>query len=436
MAEIALVLDDEERLGPERLAGPSSAPEIALVLHNLDDIARAYGPSAARAASDHVRSSLKSLLHGRHSPGLVEKVLRHLSELPVVHDGQRFHLVVSLDPIPGAPMSGSSDALSGRGAQAFPDDAWSKRYRDDMALAVTLFDAMRSGRLLLAWQPVRDADGTTGVLYHEALLRTIHTDAIDIESMVAGVSDSIEALERLGLARVLDRYVVVRVIDELLRDGDRRIGANISAQSLSDDAWWNGIFDALAVHPDVARRLVIEITETACASSQSAAAGFVSKLQRLGCSVAIDDFGAGFASVRSMLVLRPDIVKIDKLFVRLAAGDPGRRDFLRHLIALAGSLGADVVVEGIETADQSDMVRGLGARWQQGYHLGRPSLARPTARDTAPEVLPCGDFEPAQGPATGRFVNGRFPVFAPFMQRKAGVSIASFHRQSAGSGTG
>lgn len=379
MAGMAAIQMDERGWRPDRAVSASTRPDVALVLRNLDDIARAYGPSAARAASEHVRSSLKFLLHGRQSPELVEHVLRHLSERPVMHDGQRFHLVVSLDPIPGAPMSGSSDALSGRGTQAFPDDAWAKRYREDMALAVTLFEAMRAGRLLLAWQPVRNAERGTDVLYHEALLRVLRPDAADIETMVVGVSDSIEALERLGLVRALDRYVVARAIDELRRDPMRRIGANISAQGLVEDGWWAVILSALEAEPELAHRLVLEITETACSNSPVAAADFVSRLQGLGCSVAIDDFGAGFASIRSILALRPDIVKIDKLFIRLAGDDAARRDFLGHLIGLAGALGANVVVEGIESETQSAIARGLGASWLQGYHLGTPSLALPVS---------------------------------------------------------
>lgn len=377
MAGMAAIQMDEKERRPDRAASASTRSDVALVLHNLDDIARAYGPSAARAASEHVRSILKFLLHGRQSPELVEHVLRHLSERPVMHDGQRFHLVVSLDPIPGAPMSGSSDALSGRGTQAFPDDAWAKRYREDMALAVTLFEAMRAGRLLMAWQPVRNAECGSNLLYHEALLRLLRPDATDIETMVVGVSDSIEALERLGLVRALDLYVVTRVIDELRRDPARRIGANISAQSLVEDGWWTGILSTLEAAPELARRLVFEITETACSTFPIAAANFVSRLQCLGCTVAIDDFGTGFASIRSILALRPDIVKIDKLFIRLAGDGDARRDFLGHLIGLAGALGADVVVEGIESEAQSIAARRLGADWLQGYHLGAPSLALP-----------------------------------------------------------
>jgi len=100
-------------------------------------------------------------------------------------------------------------------------------------------------------------------------------------------------------------------------------------------------------------------------------------LRRHGCHIVIDDFGAGHASIRQLLAFKPEVVKVDRFFVHYAKASTQGFAALGHLIGLAESLGALAVVEGIETAAESEMARQAGGCWQQGYHLGRPSFARP-----------------------------------------------------------
>jgi len=114
------------------------APGFSIRIHNLDEIARAYGPEAALAASDHVRAFLNHQLRGRESLGLAEYVLRQLSENPVAYDGQRFHLFVSLAPTGDTKGCATKAMPTVHGNPAFPDDAWCRHYRADMALAVNL----------------------------------------------------------------------------------------------------------------------------------------------------------------------------------------------------------------------------------------------------------------------------------------------------------
>ena len=348
----------------------TAAPALSVHIHNMEQIGSAYGAAAALAASDHVRNIMKFVLHDRDQAGLAEYVLRRLSEHPVVYDGQRFHLNASLAPT-SDPGGCAIKASTVHGNPAFPDDAWCRCYRADMALAVTLFDAMRDDRLALAWQPVRSAEDPEEILYHEGLLRIV-TPGGAIET----AGDAIEALERLGLIRALDRYVMAEAIRDLGIYRMKRIGVNISAQSLVRDEWWARIVESLEGQPQLAGRLHIEITETAPMASVTQALDLVSTLRRLRCRIVIDDFGAGHAAIRLLLAFKPDIVKIDRFFVHYAKSSAQGFAALGHLIGLAGSLGALPVVEGVETASESEMVRKAGCCWQQGYHLGRPSIVR------------------------------------------------------------
>jgi len=223
----------------------------------------------------------------------------------------------------------------------------------------------------LFWQPIRHAGDSSAIFYHEALIRLIDHD-FEPRSPAA----TFLSLERLGLVRVVDHYVISQVLDELEMAPDIVLGVNISARSVVRDKWWDEIKDRLQRAPDLAGRLVIEITETAAIPDVSSAVRLVSDLRRLGCRIAIDDFGTGFSSVRQLLALAPDIVKIDRFFLRRGMACDRQREALRHLIALARSLGATVIVEGVESDEQAEVALEAGGIWQQGYHWGRPAASR------------------------------------------------------------
>jgi len=351
-----------------------TAPDLSVRIHNLDEIGRAYGHGAALAASDHVEAFLKYQLRGREGFGLADYVLRQLSENPVTYDGQRFHLFVSLAPTGDSKDCAHKVLPTVYGNPAFPDDAWCRQYRADMALAVNLFEAMTQHRLLLAWQPICNADDPATILYHECLLRSEDADALRVGEATGPV---VEALERLGLARALDRHVVANAIEELRVEPFRKLGVNVSALSLVDDHWWTDNLASLARLPRVARRLFIEVTETAQFVSVAQAADLLGRFRSLGCRIVLDDFGVGHAAIRSVLMLAPDVVKVDKFFIRGAKASAAGRRTLAHMIGLAESLGAIAIVEGVETEGDSQLAREAGAGWLQGFHFGRPSVSRP-----------------------------------------------------------
>jgi len=222
----------------------------------------------------------------------------------------------------------------------------------------------------LVWQPVRDARDGEAVLYHEALVR-----CPDLAGLEVGPRVQLMELERRGDAPAFDRAIVRRVIAELEADPLAVLAVNISARSV-DPAIWCDVFARLRRNPAVARRLVIEITETAPLPSLEHALSFSSQARALGCRVALDDFGVGHTSLYDMFAMQPAIIKIDALFVR-RAGSGGTADAMfRHLVGLARSTNALVVVEGVETPLQAELALEAGAIWQQGFYHGRPSGVR------------------------------------------------------------
>lgn len=269
-------------------------------------------------------------------------------------------------PFQGAPMA------DGRDAEAL--------YRADMQRVVAFLPSlMRSddsveAAFALHWQPVVDRSG--GILFHEALCRPC-----DDDGAIQPPEPLLLALERLGFVSLLDQAVVSAVIDELEAVAEVSLAVNVSAQSLACAGSCSELCERLIRRPDVARRLVWEITETALASDMDQATAFIAVIKDMGCRVAVDDFGVGFASIRQLLIFSPDIIKIDRLFLERAT--QGGRDavIFRQMVELARSFGAEVVVEGIETRAQADLVDAAGAVWQQGYFHARPSSAMPWRRN-------------------------------------------------------
>jgi EAL domain-containing protein (putative c-di-GMP-specific phosphodiesterase class I) len=121
-----------------------------------------------------------------------------------------------------------------------------------------------------------------------------------------------------------------------------------------------------------ARRIIVEITEHAPVWDYSKLLSSVRALRREGVRVAIDDVGAGYASLQHVLELAPDFIKLDVGLIR-DCQDPARLALVAALAGFARDIGADVIAEGIETERHVDTLGSLGIRFGQGYALGVPA---------------------------------------------------------------
>ncbi|WLE00558.1 EAL domain-containing protein (plasmid) [Agrobacterium leguminum] len=243
------------------------------------------------------------------------------------------------------------------------------QYRLDMCAAALVYSALDAGNMHFAEQPVTRCGGHAETLYHECLARLI-----DDDGGVILTGTYLGALERLGLVRVFDRQVMREVLRQLHSRPDVVLGCNISGLSVVRDIWWTSIIDELTRFPDVAERLVIEITETAPLPDVVDALALITALRRTGARVALDDFGVGNSSLSFAREARVDIIKIDRSFVRDHETGDGGQHRLRHLIGLVRDFTAAVVVEGIESAADLRAAADAGADWFQGYYFQRPAL--------------------------------------------------------------
>ncbi|MGZ9096768.1 MAG: EAL domain-containing protein [Micavibrio sp.] len=229
--------------------------------------------------------------------------------------------------------------------------------------------ALKDNRVKLAFQPVVHSQ-TSEVSFHESLIRFI-----DEQGKVHSAGEFIPAIEKLGLSRLVDRYALRLAIHELGMFSNLELSVNVSNLTLTDPDWLRGLVAALRDQPQMASRLIIEITESAAMYDMSKTVRIIKTLRDLGCRVALDDFGSGYTAFSQLKQLDIDMVKIDKTFIRNIE-EKENHLFVKTLQALADGVEIETVGEGAETMSEARMLASDGVNHIQGYAFGFPSVER------------------------------------------------------------
>lgn len=233
--------------------------------------------------------------------------------------------------------------------------------------ATALRRTIAERRFRLAFQPiVLLADRRPH--HYEALLRPIPTPGSPFDQ----ASEFIALAETVGLSEALDWAVVETACEAARAASGARIACNLSGLSLQNPAFRDQLCAMLEASPDLARRLLVEITETAEIENETEATRTVEALRALGLPVCIDDFGAGAAAFRYLRIFRVDFVKVDGVYVTNAVESERDRGFIAAMVDLAHTVGAQVVAERIESEAQAKLMQELGVAFGQGYLFGRP----------------------------------------------------------------
>jgi EAL domain-containing protein (putative c-di-GMP-specific phosphodiesterase class I) len=235
--------------------------------------------------------------------------------------------------------------------------------------------AVADRRFHLRFQPVVSL-ATRHVHHYEALLRPLPPPGRPAQSP----QDFVNFVEATGLSAELDYAVTEEALLALRTAPLVSVAVNISGLSVQDTAFRDRFLALLAAHSDIARRLLVELTETAEIEDMAAAAATIKLIREAGTPVCLDDFGAGAASFRYLRELAVDYVKIDGPYVQRAVLGPRERGIVSSMVELAGTVGARVVAEMIETEEQAILMRGLGVEFGQGWLFGRPDVLPGTWR--------------------------------------------------------
>lgn len=251
-------------------------------------------------------------------------------------------------------------------------------YEREVAFHRTLTEfqyALSNGRITYHLQP--QVDMKTGeIIGAEALTRWI-----DKDSSLISPATFIPALEESGFVVTLDKYIwqgVASWLRERINRGLRVVPISLNVSRVDilacDVAEHMG---ALAAQNNLPPKLMrIEITETAYTGESEAVDKLTADLHARGFSTYMDDFGTGQSTLAMLKNVNVDVIKLDRAFVPVD-GDHGRStQIISSMLEMAHSLHLPVVVEGVETNEQANMLRQMGARYAQGFLYYRPMPAK------------------------------------------------------------
>ncbi|MEP2576120.1 MAG: EAL domain-containing protein [Roseibium sp.] len=210
---------------------------------------------------------------------------------------------------------------------------------------------------------------TTGRIYGvEALARWYHSDLgwispLEFIPIAEGNGDIIS----LGW-----RILETSCSEVQLLPGDLSLSVNLSvAQLLSDDVM-TMLEECLDRSGLPASRLKLEVTEATLMSDLKRVQTILNELRAFGVGISLDDFGAGYSALSYLTDFHWDEIKIDRSLATRAVKDAKQREILKLVLGIAETMGSEVMIEGIETVEQRDILVDLGCTRGQGYLFGGP----------------------------------------------------------------
>ena len=267
--------------------------------------------------------------------------------------------------------------------------------------------AVGAGDIRVHYQPIVHLDGgrLAGV---EALARWV-----DDELGPVAPEEFIAVAEESGLVVPLGELVFNEALRQAvgagLPEANLRVSCNVSPLQLRVPGFHRVIEEALAAHRMPPSSVVVEVTEAALVEEEGVAVRTLRRLDALGVQIAIDDFGTGYSALGYLRRLPASILKIDKSLTASLLEESRARAITQTVTELGRKIGLSVVVEGVESPEVADLVRGMGAHYGQGSLFG---VARPLAE--VPGLRPAtiavnGHAASSGGPARGPH-NGRVPI--------------------------
>ncbi len=239
------------------------------------------------------------------------------------------------------------------------------------ALEAGLREALQQGQFLLHYQAQMDfASRVTGV---EALVRWQHPGR-----GLVSPAEFIPLAEESGLILPLGHWVLEAACSQLAAWAEEpsmaalTVAVNVSARQFRQQDFAAQVLAILERTGANPARLKLELTESLLVDDVEGVISRMTALKAKGVGFSLDDFGMGYSSLASLKRLPLDQLKIDQSFVRDVLVDPNDAAIARMVIALAGSMGLEIIAEGVETEAQRDFLASEGCHAYQGYLFSRP----------------------------------------------------------------
>jgi len=247
------------------------------------------------------------------------------------------------------------------------------RRHDDMQLVSRIQQALDDDDFELLAQPIVSLGNDDERPRYEVLLRMKDNDGNTIASRAF-----FSAAERYKLMPQIDRWVTSTTLARLagsleqVDDQDAIFSINLSGQSLSDDDILEFIDEELEENNVPAKALCFEVTESAAVSNLQKAQRFIDELRDRGCSISLDDFGAGLSSFAYLKNFKVDSLKIDGSFVRDITDNRISESMVAAITQVAKVLELETVAEYVESEETRKLVAELGVDFAQGHAVGKP----------------------------------------------------------------
>ncbi|HEX2731543.1 MAG TPA: EAL domain-containing protein [Polyangiaceae bacterium] len=243
------------------------------------------------------------------------------------------------------------------------DENGSKPGMPAFAALEARFEAALSN-LWIAFQPIVSWS-RKGAFAYEALVRST-------EPSMNNPGLLFDAADQLGRMLHLGRAIRAKVADTISRHPDKRFFVNLNPIELNDDE----LHSSGCPLAPFANQIVFEVTERTALASVSGVTAQIERLRKNGYQIAVDDLGAGYASLSSFIHIEPDFVKVDLSLVRDLHLSPRKRTLIRGINQICvKDLGISVICEGVEKAEERDVLLAEGIDFLQGYYFARPSPA-------------------------------------------------------------
>ena len=258
----------------------------------------------------------------------------------------------------------------------FADDRGDAVDQRNQRLSPKLQRALREGGLRLMYQPIFDAEKQ--MIAVEALARWNDPEEGEISP-----AEFVPVAEATGLIVPFSNWVLRRACEQMvewiaLGSTLQRMAVNVSVKQIWRNDFVSTVERTLHETGLQPNHLEVEVTEGALVADFEPVKRNLQALRRLGVRISIDDFGTGYSSLSRVRELEADVLKIDRAFVQGAGQSQGGAAMVQSIIDMAHHLQLSVIAEGVETADQLQLLRGMSCDEIQGFLLGRPK---------APEVL-------------------------------------------------
>lgn len=232
-----------------------------------------------------------------------------------------------------------------------------------------ILGALNERNITLAYQPIVHSRTRTPHHY-ECLLRLRRPDG-----QVVPAGAFIMAAEDLGLVHLLDRRALELASETLRAQPAVTLALNVSAATLKNDVAVAGYIAGLKALGPMAKRVIIELTETAALDDPATAGSFSTAVRALGCTFAIDDFGAGHTTFQNLMLIEADEIKIDGSFITDLSVTRHKQVFVRMIVDLAQTFSVKTVAEFVTDPADADLLTRLGVDYLQGYMFGVPDTA-------------------------------------------------------------